>query len=123
MDQIAEQFLALTNEAALYVRRAKIVSASTEAKRIFGSACVGQSVRSVIGSEASGSQAANYISEVGIGSARYAVRVAPMGEGQIIFVTPTSTRKPVLNDTFLGAARSTLMSINLACSIGRSRAE
>ena len=79
MDQIAEQFLALTNEAALYVRRAKIVSASTEAKRIFGSACVGQSVRSVIGSEASGSQAANYISEVGIGSARYAVRVAPMG--------------------------------------------
>ena len=32
MDQIAEQFLALTNEAALYVRRAKIVSASTEAK-------------------------------------------------------------------------------------------
>ena len=29
----------------------------------------------------------------------------------------------MLNDTFLGAARSTLMSINLACSIGRSRAE
>lgn len=123
MDQIAEQFLALTNEAALYVRRAKIVSASTEAKRIFGSACVGQNLRSVIGSEASGSQAASYISEVSIGGARYAIRVAPMGEGQIVFITPTSTRKPVLNDAFLGAARSTLMSINLACSIGRSRAE
>ena len=123
MDQIAEQFLALTNEAALYVRRAKIVSASTEAKCIFGSACVGQNLRSVIGSEASGSQAASYISEVSIGGARYAIRVAPMGEGQIVFITPTSTRKPVLNDAFLGAARSTLMSINLACSIGRSRAE
>lgn len=117
MDQIAEQFLALTNEAALYVRRAKIVSASTEAKRIFGSTCVGQNLRSVIGSEASGSQAASYISEVSIGGARYAIRVAPMGEGQIVFITPTSTRKPVLNDAFLGAARSTLMSINLACSI------
>ena len=123
MDQIAGQFLTLTNEAALYVWHAKIVSASAEAKRIFGSACVGQNIRSVIGIEASGSQAASYISEVGIGGARYAFRVSPMGEGQIVFITPTSTRNPLLNDAFLGAARNTLMSINLACSIGRSRAE
>lgn len=123
MDQIAEQFLTLTNEAALYVWHAKIVSASEEAKRIFGNACIGQNIRSVIGIEATGSQAASYISEVSIGGARYAFRVSPLGEGQIIFITPTSTRNPMLNDAFLGAARNTLMSINLFCSVGRSRAE
>ena len=123
MYQIAEQLLSLSNEAAIYVKHSKIAFANTAAELILGRDCVGRSVRAALGADAAGPQTSSFIADVPIGGRRYAVRVSPVGDGQVFFFTQADIEPPVLNDELIGSMRSVLMSINLSCSVGRTRAE
>ncbi len=123
MYQMAEQLLSLSNEAAAYARHSKIVFVNSAAERVLGCDCVGRSVRSALGPDVAGPQSASFVADVPIGSGRYAVRVAPVGDGQAFFLTPTNIEPPALNEDMISAMRDLLMSINVSCSVGRARAE
>ena len=123
MYQTAEQYLSLSNEAALFVKRSKILYANGAAKRLFGSDCVGQKTGALLGADISGAQTGEFIADVKIGAGRYAVRTAPVDDGYVLFFTPTRIEAPTLDTGMMGAMRDLLMSINVSCTLGRSRAE
>ena len=123
MYQIAEQLLSLSNEAAIFVRHSKIAYANAAAELVLGRGCAGSSVRTALGPELAGAQAASFVADVPIGGKRYAVRVSPAGDGQAYFLSPADIEPPTLDDDMISAMRSILMSINLSCTLGRARVE
>lgn len=115
--------LALTDEAALLLRRGRIIFANASAKSIFGGDCVGKSARALLGADISGSQAAAFIAGVKLGGVSRIARVSHIDGDTIVFISKPEVSPEALNAPFLYAMRSGLMNVGLSADMLRQWAE
>lgn len=122
-DTMTTDILALTDEAALFLRKDKIIFANAAAKSIFGGDCVGKSAQALLGADISGTQASSFIAGVKLGGISRIARVSHVDGGKVVFISKPETAPEALNAPFLYAMRSGLMNIGLSADMLRQWAE
>lgn len=123
MFQIPMDVFAYTNEPALLARGAKPVYANAAARRLLGEDWESKTISSLLGADIAGTQASNFMAEATIGGKALTVRVTKQEGGQLFLFSRPEAQPNVLNDSFIYALRSNLMTMNVALEICRSRAE
>ena len=125
MEQTLTDYLALSGEPVLWVRRGKIAFMNTLAKRILGD-CTGMPAAARLGLDVNQTPAASYLADTLIDGEDYILRVnrlKQIGEGRLVFLKPQTEAPLILNDAFLYNLRSNLMTIGLAADKLRPAAE
>ena len=117
------EILALTNEAAILVHRGKVKYANPCACGILGPDCVGHTVRELFGADIAGTQASSFISGLRLGKRQYVLRVSPVDDNQVYFLSPLDIGAEYMNDAFLFALRNSLSGFGLAAEQLRELAE
>lgn len=108
------EILALTNEAAVLVHRGMVQYANACACGILGPDCVGRTVRDLFSTDIAETQASSFISGVRLGRKQYVLRVSPVDDRQVYFLSPQDVGAEYMNDAFLFALRSSLSGFGLA---------
>lgn len=117
------EILALTNEAAILVRRGMVKYANHCACGILGPDCIGRTVRELFGADIAGTQAPSFISGLRLGKKQYVLRVSPVDDRQVYFLSPQDVDAEYMNDAFLFALRNSLSGFGLAGERIRELAE
>lgn len=115
--------LALTEEAALLLRKGKVFFANSAAKSIFGEDCLGKNAQALLGADISGTQAASFIAGIKLGGISRIARVSHVDGGTVVFISRNDTPPEALNAPFLYALRSGLMNVGLSADMLRQWAE
>lgn len=123
MGNSPSEILALTNEAAVLVRGGRVQYANSCACRIFGGDCAGQSVRDLFGREIAGIQARAFVCGIVRDSVQYVLRVSPVDDAQIFFLSPQDVASDYMNDAILFSLRTSLSSFSMAAERAREIAE
>ena len=123
MFQIPMDVFAYTNEPALLARGARPVYANAAARQLLGEDWESKSLSALLGADIAGTQASNFMAEVTIGGKPLTVRVTKQEGGQLFLFSRPETQPNVLNDAFIYALRSNLMTMNVALEICRGKAE
>lgn len=125
MEQTLTDYLALSGEPVLWVRQGKIAFLNTLARRILGD-CTGEWADARLGLDLNQTSAQSYLADTRIDGENYILRVNRLkhiGEGRLVFLKPQTETPLVLNDAFLYALRSNLMTLGLAADKLRPVAE
>lgn len=117
------EILALTNEAAILVRHGRVQYANPCACGIFGSECIGQTVRDLFGQEIAGTQARSFVCGFCLKKTQYVLRVSPVDDSQIFFLSPREAAEGYMNDAFLFSLRSCLSGFGMAAEQARELTE
>lgn len=119
------EYLALSGEPALWVRQGRIVFLNTPARRILGD-CTGERAEERLGLDLNLTPAQSYLTNTRINGEYYLLRVNRLresGGGRLVFLKPQTEAPLLLNDAFLYALRSNLMTLGLAADKLRPAAE
>lgn len=108
------EILSLTNEAAVFVQRGRISYANASACKALGEEPVGRTVHEIFGKEISQMQAGGFISGLQLHGRNYIVRVSPVGNGQVFFLSPHSVETQLINDTVLSLLKNNIAVFNFA---------
>lgn len=125
MEQTLIDYLALSGEPVLWVRRGKIVFMNTLAKHILGD-CTGMPAAARLGLDLNQTPAPSYLADTLIDGEGFILRVnrlKQIGEGRIVFLKRQTEAPVILNDAFLYNLRSNLMTLGLAADKLRPAAE
>ena len=123
MPDTEQQLLAMTDEAAVLVQRGRATFANAPAREILGEDCVGKRMGALFGEAVSGSQASSFLAQVHLKERAYLLRIARLGQEQVIFLRPQEDAPAVMNQPFLHSLRSSLMTMELAADRMRVLAE
>ena len=107
----------------MLVRSGRIHYANAGAIRLLGEDCVNKSLKSLFGPEVAGTQAGSFIAGAAVGGKRCILRMSRMDGDRILFLTRAEAVPGVLNEPFLYALRSSLMSVGMCADRIRERAE
>ena len=123
MMQVPMEVFSYTKEAAVLTRGSRIIYANAAAREILGEDCQNRSVASVFGTELAESQASNFVADLFVAGKSYSVRATRQDCGQLIFITAHQPEPGVVSDAFVYSVRSSLMTLNMALELCRSKAE
>lgn len=123
MNPISTEILALSSEPALLAQHARVIFANAPAMQILGTDCQGKHLKELIGPALYETQASAFIIDQAINGSRYAVRVNPMDDCQLIFLHRFGSAPLLLNDALVFSMRSALMNFSISADLLRSRAE
>lgn len=123
MNQISTEILSLSSEPALLAQHARVIFANAAAMQILGADCQGQHLKELIGPALCETQASTFIIDQAINGSRYAVRVNPMDDCQLIFLHRCGSAPLLLNDALIFSMRNALMNFSISADLLRSRAE
>ena len=123
MLQVPAELLGLSAEPVLLARNGRAVYANDAAGRLFGADCAGKPLSSLLSAELTELQASSCIVEAELRGRRYLVRMQN-AEGLRLFLFHTAEYAPEeINEAFRYALRSSLMGLNVNCSLFQERAE
>ena len=123
MLQVPAELLGLSAEPVLLARNGRAVYTNDAAGRLFGADCAGKPLSSLLSPELTELQASSCIVEAELRGRRYLVRMQN-AEGLRLFLFHTAEYAPEeINEAFRYALRSSLMGLNVNCSLAQERAE
>lgn len=123
MLQVPAELFGLSAEPVLLVKNGRIVYANRAAEQLFGPACASVPPRSLLGAELTELQASSCIEEAELRGKRWLVRVQNT-EGLRLYLFRAVEKAPeLINEAFRYALRSSLMELNVTCSLLTDRAE
>ncbi len=123
MFTISPDFLRLTGEAVVLLRRGRIVFANDSAKRALGADCTEKAASAVFGSDLTSSQSLTFSAMSNIAGRNYIVRSSVSGDIQAIFFALPDDSGVMMTDAMLCALRSGMMTMNISASAARDAAE
>ena len=123
MLQVPAELLGLSAEPVLLARNGRAVYANDAAVQLFGTDCAGKPLRALLNAELAELQASSCIVETEIRGRRCIVRMQN-AEGLRLFLFHAAEYAPQeINEAFRYAFRSSLMELNVNCSLLQDRAE
>lgn len=119
----AVKLLAMSGEAAVLIKGARVSYANPAARAVLGGDCAGKQVRELFGEVVAGTQASSFLAQVALHGRPFLLRVSSLDREQIIFLRPQEELPAVMNQAFLYAVRNSMMNQELAAGRLRDRAE
>ena len=123
MLQIPAELLGLYAEPVLLARNGRAVYANSAAERLLGPGCGSAPLRSLLGAELADLQAPCCIEEAELRGTRYLVRVQSAEGLRLYLFRAVESAPEQINEAFRYALRSSLMELNVSCSLMQDRAE
>lgn len=108
------ELLSLTTEPALVAQRGTVMYANPSALHLFGADCIGKKTEELFGSDLPETPSRSCVSGVSIDGRTYVLRMSPLENRQVFFLTPQAKTFDLANDAFLYSLRSNMSAFSLA---------
>lgn len=117
------EVLALTSEAALFIKEGRVDYANAAARRLLGDGCAGCQADSLFRMELSQPLSGMSLADTVCNGENLLLRVSPLADGRLVFLEKQEEPPTLFSDGFLFYLRSHLMTLGLAADSIRPRAE